>query len=122
MRPIAVRRGRHIPAGLYALLVVGLFTGVIGVGAVSGTWQTSGRTTAGGGRIAPQGVTVTEIKGWMAVGEVADAWQVPLPDVLAAFDLPPDTAPGTALKDLESELFSVPALRDWLQGLPGSAP
>ena len=31
----------------------------------------------------------------------------PLPELLAAFELPADTAPATALKDLESDLFSV---------------
>jgi len=51
----------------------------------------------------------------MAIGDVADAWAVPLPELLAAFELPADTAPATALKDLESDLFSVTALRDWLQ-------
>jgi hypothetical protein len=39
---------------------------------------------------------------------------VPLPEILAAFDLPADTPPATALKDLESDQFSVPALREWL--------
>ena len=80
----------------------------------SGTFQTTGRTTAGGGRVAPQGESVTEIKGWMAIGDVASAWSVPLPEILAAFDLPADTPPATALKDLESDMFSVRALRDWL--------
>jgi hypothetical protein len=64
--------------------------------------------------VAPQGESVTEIKGWMAIGDVASAWNVPLPEILAAFDLPAGTPPATALKDLESDLFSVPALRDWL--------
>jgi len=105
---------RRIPPVAYGLLVVAVFAGVIGIGMASGTFQTSGKTTAGGGRVAPQGETVTEIKGWMAIGDVADAWAVPLPELLTAFALPADTAPSTALKDLESDLFSVTALRDWL--------
>jgi hypothetical protein len=121
-RPAARRRGRHLPVGLYAVLVVGVFAGVVGLGALAGTWQTSGRTAAGGGRVAPQGETVTEVKGWMAVGDVADAWAVPLPELLAAFELAPDTAPGTALKDLESDLFSVASLRDWLAARQPPAP
>jgi hypothetical protein len=88
----------------------------------SGAWQTTGRTAAGGGQggqgggqqAVPQGGSATDVKGWMAVGDVAAAWGVPLPELLAAFGLPADTAPSTALKDLESELFSVSALRDWL--------
>ena len=108
------RPRRRIPPVAYGLLVVAVFAGVIGIGMASGTFQTTGRTTAGGERVAPQGETVTEIKGWMAVGDVASAWNVPLPEILAAFGLPADTPPATPLKDLESDLFSVPALRDWL--------
>ena len=105
---------RRIPPFAFGVLVIAVFAGVIGIGMASGTFQTTGRTTAGGGRVAPQGESVTEIKGWMAVGDVAAAWNVPLPEILAAFDLPADTPPATALKDLESDLFSVSALRDWL--------
>jgi hypothetical protein len=50
----------------------------------------------------------------MAIGDVADAWGVPLADVLAAFGLSSDTPPATELRELESERFSVPALRSWL--------
>ncbi len=112
---------RRIPPLAYGLLVVAIFAGVIGVGMAGGTFQTSGRTTAEGERVAPQGESVTEIKGWMAIGDVADAWTVPLADIVAAFELPADTAPSTALKDLESDLFSVTALRDWLAAGAGAA-
>ena len=113
---------RRIPPVAYGLLVVAVFAGVIGIGMVSGSFQTTGKTTAGGGRVAPQGETVTEIKGWMAIGDVADAWSVPLPELLAAFELPADTAASTPLKDLESDLFSVQGLRDWLAARQAAAP
>ena len=113
---------RRIPPAAYGLLVIAVFGGVIGSGVASGTFQTSGRTTAGGERVSPQGDTVTEIKGWMAIGDVADAWSVPLPELLAAFDLPANTAPSTALKDLESDPFSVTALRDWLAARADGTP
>jgi hypothetical protein len=115
-------RHRRIPPVAYGLLVVAVFAGAIGLGMASGTFQTSGRTTAGGERVAPQGETVTEIKGWMAVGDVAAAWNVPLPELLAAFALPADTPPATALKDLESDLFSVTTLRDWLDARSAATP
>ena len=118
-RPVSRRR---ISPVAYGLVVVAVFAGVIGIGMASGTFQTTGKTTAGGGRVGPQGVTVTEIKGWMAIGDVADAWSVPLPEMLAAFELPADTAPATALKDLESDLFSVAGLREWLEAREGSTP
>lgn len=121
-RPLAARQGRHLPVAAYALLVVVVFSGVIGASAAAGAWQTSGRTTAGGQAVTLQGASTTEIKGWMTVGDVAAAFDVPLAEILAAFELPADTPPGTALKDLESDLFSVTALRDWidLRGAAGS--
>lgn len=118
-RPVSRRR---IPPLAYGLFVVAVFAGVIGIGMASGTFQTTGKTTAGGEKVAPQGETVSEIKGWMAIGDVATAWSVPLPEMLAAFDLPADTAPSTALKDLESDLFSVSALREWLAARDGATP
>ena len=115
-------RRRRIPPVAFGVLVIAVFAGVIGIGMVSGTFQTTGRTTAGGGRVAPQGESVTEIKGWMAIGDVAAAWDVPLPEILAEFALPADTPPATALKDLESDQFSVRAFRDWLATRGGSTP
>jgi len=112
---------RRIQPFAYGLLVIAVFAGVIGIGLASGTFQTSGRTTAGGERVAPQGESASEIKGWMAVGDVATAWHVPLSGILAAFDLPADTPPATALKDLESDLFSVAALRAWLEARAADA-
>ena len=104
----------RIRPALFGILVLVVFLGTVGIAAATGNWSTSGRTTGGGRDVTLSGGSVSEIKGWMAVGDVADAWSIPLAEVLAAFDLPADTAPSTALKDLESDLFSVPALRDWL--------
>jgi hypothetical protein len=42
--------------------------------------------------------------------------------VPGAFDLPADTQSATALKDLESDLFSVTAMRDWLEARGADAP
>ncbi len=119
------RRPRRIHPGAYAVLVVAVFAATVGVGAAAGAWQVSGRTTAGGEAVAPQGVDVAEIKGWMAIGDVAAAWSVPLHELLAAFGLPADTPASTAIKDLETDTFSVTALRDWLEarhGLPTGQP
>jgi hypothetical protein len=113
---------RRIPTAAYGILVIAVFAGVIGAGMASGTFLTAGKTTAGGERVAPQGVTVTEIKGWMTLGDVATAWGVPLEEIIAAFQLPSDTGPATAIKDLESDLFSVTALRYWLAARTGPTP
>jgi hypothetical protein len=99
---------------LFGILVLVVFLGTVGVAAATGNWSTSGRTTGGGEDVTLSGGSVTEIKGWMAIGDVADAWHIPLAEILAAFDLPDDTPPSTALKDLESDAFSVSAVREWL--------
>lgn len=119
---VPARPRRRIPPVAYGLVVVAVFAGVIGIGMASGTFQTTGRTTAGGGRVAPQGESVAEIKGWMAIGDVATAWSVPLPEVLATFDLPADTPPATPLKELESDQFSVAALREWMEARGEATP
>ena len=82
--------------------------GVQGGGGEGGGGQGGGGE--GGGRVVPPG----EARGWMTLQQVADANAIPLAEILAAFGLPPDTDPATALRDLESERFSVAALRAWL--------
>jgi hypothetical protein len=109
------------PAAL-GILVLVVFLGTVGVAAATGTWATTGRSAGGGeggggggGRVElATGADAGDVKGWMAIGDVADAFGVPLPELLAAFDLPADTPPSTALKDLESDTFEVLALREWL--------
>lgn len=111
---------RRIHPGVFAAMVILVFAGTIGLGAALDAWQVNGRgngdgTGNGAGRVvASQDLSASEIKGWMAIGDVAAAWSVPLPEILATFNLPTDTPPSAALKDLESDLFSVSALRDWL--------
>jgi hypothetical protein len=112
--PAAPRGRRRVPPMAFGVLVVAVFAGTIGVGMATGAWQTTGRTTGSGERIAPQGESASEVKGWMAIGDVAEAWEIPLAEMLAAFDLPADTPPVTPLKELESEGFEVSALRTWL--------
>jgi hypothetical protein len=65
---------------------------------------------------APRGgaIAASDVKGWMAIGDVAAANGVDLAEILEAFGLPADTPPDTAVKDLESDVFSVTALRAWL--------
>jgi hypothetical protein len=118
----AGRRRRSIPPVAFGLLVVVVFFGGIGIAYAGGAWQTTGGSMGGSGRPTLQGASSTEVKGWMQVGDVADAFGVPLADVLAAFDLPADTDRTTALKDLESDVFSVPALRAWLAAEGTAAP
>jgi hypothetical protein len=101
------------------VLVLFVFLGTVGVSMATGAWATTGRSAGGsgegGGRVElATGADPGDVKGWMAVGDVADAFEVLLPELLEAFELPADTPPSTALKELESETFEVLALREWL--------
>jgi hypothetical protein len=51
----------------------------------------------------------------MTLQQVATAYDIPIEQILGEFDLPADTPPATALKDLETDQFSVTNLRSWLQ-------
>lgn len=78
----------------------------MGGGQGNGGGQGSGD---GNGVVAPG-----EARGWMTLAQVAEANAIPVEEILAAFDLPTTTDPATELRDLESDAFSVAALRAWL--------
>jgi len=98
----------------YIAIVLLAFLGLIFTAQATGNWSVSGKMDKAGQPIQPTGASVEEIKGWMTIGDVAKAYNVPLSELLAAFNLPPDTSPDKALKDLESDRFSVSKLRTWL--------
>ena len=99
---------------VYGLLILVLFFGVIGGAKSAGIWSVSGKLTSSGEKALPTGQDAAEIKGWMTLGDVAQAYNIPLAEILAAFELPADTPATTQLKSLESDLFSVTGLRTWL--------
>ncbi len=99
---------------VYGIAVVALFLGIIGGFRAAGVWSVSGKVSASGEKISADGADVASIKGWMTVGEIAQAFDVPLAELLAHFELPADTGPSTPVKDLESETFEVTGLREWL--------
>jgi hypothetical protein len=123
---------------VFGILVSAIFFGTVGVTMAAGIWQATGRTGAGpdagagagggsgessgplersgGGQGSGDegGAGTANVKGWMAIGDVADAAGVDLAEILAAFALPAGTPSSTPVKDLESDAFSVAALRIWL--------
>ena len=104
---------------VYGVLILLLFFGVIGGAKAMGIWSVSGKLTSSGEKALPTGTNVEEIKGWMTLDDVSAAYQVPVAEILTAFDLPADT-PGTAqLKSLESDTFSPKNLRSWLADRQG---
>ena len=99
---------------LYGFLAVALFLGVVFASNAAGIWSTSGKVTSTGEKVTATGASVDEIKGWMTLGEVAKAYNAPISEIAAAFELPADVSPEKAIKDLESAKFSVTNLRTWL--------
>jgi hypothetical protein len=109
---------------LYGALVLIVFFGTILGFQSAGIWSISGKVTNSGEQVQPATDDVNTIKGWMTLEQISTTYQVPLAELLEQFDLPADTPPTTAIKDLESDLFSVTNLRDWLlsRQAPASAP
>ena len=107
---------------VYGVIVVALFMGVIYGFQGAGVWSTSGKVTSSGERVAPSASDVNSIKGWMTLEQVSTTFGIPVEEILSAFSIPLDTPASTALKDLESETFSVTALREWLSAYQASQP
>ena len=99
---------------VYGVIVLVLFFGILGGAKAVGVWSVSGKLTSSGEKVAPTGQSVDEIKGWMTLADVTKAYNVPLAAIVAEFELPADTQASTQLKSLESEKFSVTALRTWI--------
>jgi hypothetical protein len=100
---------------VYGFLVIGLFFGIIFGFQSQGIWSISGKITSDGNAVQPLESDVNSIKGWMTLEQITTTYNVPLLGLLAQFQLPADTPPDTAIKDLESDLFSVTNLRNWLE-------
>jgi hypothetical protein len=104
---------------IYGLLIVVLFFGVIGGAKAAGIWSVSGKLSASGEKVAPTGTNVDEIKGWMTLEAVSAAYNVPVAEILAAFNLPADTLGTAPINTLESDAFSPVNLRAWLKARLG---
>lgn len=100
---------------LYGVLILVLFFGIIGGAKAAGVWSVSGKLNAAGEKLAPTGMNPDEIKGWMTLGDVAKAYNIPVAEILATFNLPADTPDTAQIKSLESDSFSPANLRAWLK-------
>ncbi len=109
---------------IYGVLVVTVFFGIILGFQAAGIWSISGKVTANGEAVQPLAGDVNTIKGWMTLEQISTTFNVSLADLLTQFNLPADTPPTTAIKDLESDTFDTTALRTWLdsQGQPADIP
>jgi len=99
---------------IFGILVLVVFLGTILAFQAAGIWSISGKTTASGEAVQPSADDVNTIKGWMTLDQIVTVYNVPLADLLTQFNIPANTPASTAIKDLESDLFSVTNLRDWL--------
>ena len=82
---------------------------------ITGTLHTGDGTGLGPTPLPPgQVLPADQIKGRMTLREVADQCAVPLEQLLAALNLPPDTNPNLALKDLANagQISEVTAVKD----------
>ena len=100
---------------IFGILILAIFMGTILGFQAAGIWSVSGKVTADGQAVQPEAADVNSIKGWMTLEQVATTYNVPLADLLTQFELPADTPATTAIKDLETDSFSVTNLRAWLQ-------
>ncbi|NWJ45672.1 MAG: hypothetical protein HXX08_07315 [Chloroflexi bacterium] len=110
---------------VYGVMAVVTFMGIILGAQAMGVWTTSGKVDTSGKAVEITGKDPPEIKGWMLLGDIATAYNVPLAAIVAAFKLPADTAASTAVKDLEGkgENFSTTTLKAWIaQKLGVAAP
>jgi hypothetical protein len=104
----------RVNAYVFGFLVVAVFLGVIFGFQGAGLWSTSGKVDSSGRTVQAAGGDVETVKGWMTLEQVSIAFGIPVDEILLKFNLPMDTPPSTALKDLEGENFNIPALRAWL--------
>jgi hypothetical protein len=109
---------------IYGVLVLVVFFGTILGFQAAGVWSTSGKVDSSGQAIQPSAADVETIKGWMTLEQISTTFNVSLAELLTQFDLPADTPPTTAIKDLESDTFDITLLREWLQSRnqPAEAP
>ncbi len=100
----------------YAALILILFFGTIQIAQYAGLWSVSGKLTPDGAAVQLSGADPAEIKGWMTIESVVDAYHMDKVALYARFGIPAETPTSAALKDLEvvSPDFSITALREWL--------
>lgn len=110
---------RRIPVLAYVGILLALI-GVLLYGSQSLGWfKTTGQMTSSSGeKVAPAaGAATSEIKGWMSIQEVLDAYPVTKATMYAHFGIPSETATTTTLSELKEGAvgsIDVPSLRTWI--------
>lgn len=122
--PTPARRvSRRVPLLAYVGGIVLLIAASI-MGAQALGWYESGaKVNAAGERIAPTtGASTADIKGWMTIQQVLDAYPVTKAALYARFDIPADTPTSIGLGELKETgtgSMEIPELRAWIdEGAP----
>jgi hypothetical protein len=102
----------------YVLAILGLFLllAPVFIAKSMNLWSTSGKLTGSGEKIAATGTNPSEIKGWMTIKEVLDAYKVPQEEFYTKFGIPADLPVTSQIKEIEKIApgFSTDGLRTWL--------
>ena len=115
----AARSHRRIPVLAYVVVLLALL-GVLVIGTQSLGWfKTTGQMTSSAGeRVVPAaGAPTTDIKGWMTLQQVLDAYPVTQDRLYAHFLFPASATTETTLSELKesgTSSLDVPALRSWI--------
>ncbi|MBK9739834.1 MAG: hypothetical protein IPO93_10025 [Actinobacteria bacterium] len=123
----AVRSSRRIPVLAFAGILLALIAVLVVGTQALGWFGTTGQMTAGSGeRVVPAaGADTAEIKGWMSLQQVVDAYPVSQAALYARFAIPADTPLETTLSELKesgASSLDVPTLRSWIDdGAPASS-
>ena len=110
---------RRIPVLAYVAVLLAVI-GVLVVGSQTMGWfKTTGQMASSTGeKVAPvSGAATTDIKGWMSIQEVLDAYPVTKDAMYAHFGIPADTPTTTTLSELKEGAvgtLDVPTLRSWI--------
>lgn len=116
--PTATRlANRRVPVRLYlggaAALILALVAGSIGLG----WYSTSGRVDSDGRAVTLTAASSSEdIKGWMTIAQVLDAYAIPKDLFYATFGIPAGVATDATLGPLGEEVpgFELEQVRTWL--------
>jgi hypothetical protein len=120
----SARPSRGVPVladvGIVLALVSVLVVGSQSIGGFKTTGQLASNTSE---RVAPAaGADTAEIKGWMTIQQVLDAYPVTKADLYAKIAIPADTPTDTTLTELKESgamTLDIPMLRTWIgQGAP----
>ncbi len=119
----AKRANRRVPLLAYVGGTLLVITASI-MGAQALGWYESGaKVNAAGERIAPAaGASTADIKGWMSIQQVLDAYPVTKDALYARFDIPADIPTATGLGELKEGgigSMEIPELRAWIDEVAG---